>query len=63
MGLAELRERTGLGRETIRHALYGQGGGRSAQAIALVLRERLSLTEEQMALIAWEVLRPPKERS
>jgi DNA-binding phage protein len=63
MGLAELRERTGLGRETIRHALYGQGGGKSAEAIALVLGQRLGLTEEQMALIAWEVLRPPKEPS
>jgi len=63
MGLAELRERTGLGRETIRHALYGRGGGRSAEAIALVLGEKLGLTEEQMALIAWEVLKPPKPPS
>jgi hypothetical protein len=63
MGLAELRERTGLGRETIRHALYGEGGGKSAEAIALVLGEKLNLSEEQMALIAWEILRPPKELS
>jgi len=63
MGLAELRQRTGLGRETIRYALYGQGGGKAAEAIALVLGEELDLGEEEMALIAWDVLRLPKEPS
>jgi len=63
MGLAELRQRTGLGRETIRHALYGRGGGKTAEVIALALGEELGLSEEEMALVAWEIVRPPKERS
>ncbi len=63
MGAKELGKRAGLGRETIRHAFYGRGGTKAAEAIALALGEKLNLSEEQMALIAWEVLRPPKERS
>jgi hypothetical protein len=62
-GAKELGKRAGLGRETVRLAFYGQGGGRAAEAIALTLGEKLDLSDEQMALIAWEVLRPPKETS
>ncbi len=62
-GAKELGKRAGLGRETVRLAFYGQGGGRAAEAIALALGEKLNLSEEQMAKVAWEVLRPPKERS
>lgn len=62
-GASELGKRAGLGRETVRLAFYGQGGGKAAETIALTLGERLGLSEEQTALIGWEILRPPKKPS
>jgi hypothetical protein len=63
IGPKELGERAGIGRETVRHAFYGRGGGKAAEAIATFLGEKLGLSEEEMALLAWEILRPPQERS
>jgi hypothetical protein len=63
IGPKELGERAGIGRDTVRHAFYGRAGGKTAEAIATFLGEKLGLSEEERALLAWELLRPPQDTS
>lgn len=60
LGMKELAKAAGIGRETLRQALYAKGGAQAAEGIATALGERLGLPEEQVALIAWEIIRRPK---
>jgi lambda repressor-like predicted transcriptional regulator/AraC-like DNA-binding protein len=54
----ELRERAGIGRETLRKALYDRCGNKAASAIADVLGEALSLPEEREEAIRRELANP-----
>jgi hypothetical protein len=63
MSLPELAERAGVGRETLRQARHDRCGGDRAVRIARTLGERLKLSEEQMALLVWEMVQKiPRRR-
>ena len=56
----EIHTRAGVGKETLRRALYGRlGGRRSARAIAAVLGEAAGLSEAEARAVEDELMRPP----
>ncbi len=57
--LKELREQAGVGKETLRNALYKKSGRRSAVAIAEVLQETAGLSAEQAEAVRVELMTPP----
>jgi hypothetical protein len=62
--IVEVYTRAGVGKETLRKALYGGGvGRRSARAIAAALREAAGLSEAEARGVEGELLRSPKGAS
>ncbi len=62
--LKEIRERAGIGKETLRRALYGGNLSlRSARAIAGVLREACGLSVAAASAIEKELREPPRKLS
>ena len=57
----QLYERAGIGKETLRKALYGRGGKVTAEKIARVLGEELGLPEEDREAIREELTRAPQK--
>ena len=55
----QVYERAGIGRETLRMALYGRGGKGPAEKIARVLGEELGLSEEGREAIREELTTAP----
>jgi transcriptional regulator with XRE-family HTH domain len=56
-----LYERAGIGRETLRQALYGRAGRRTAESVVRALGEALGLSEEEREAIREELLNAPKK--
>lgn len=56
----DLYRRAGIGRETLRKALYDRCGKKAASAIADVLEEVLSLSEQRKEDVRRELTSPPK---
>jgi hypothetical protein len=62
--IAEVYTRAGVGKETLRKALYGDGvGRRSARAIAAVLWEAAGLSEAEAGAVEGELMRSPEGAS
>lgn len=62
--IGEIHARAGVGKETIRRALYGRlGGRRSARAIAAVLQETAGLSDAETRAVENELMRPPTDAS
>ena len=59
--LKEIRRRAGVGKETMRKALYKHVGGRSARSIAEIVGEVSGLSESEMAAIEEELKEPPQK--
>lgn len=57
----EVYERAGIGRETLRQALYERAGRRTAEKIARVLGDELGLSEEEREIIREELMRAPQK--
>ena len=57
----QVYERAGIGRETLRKALYGRSGKGPAEKIARVLGKELGLSEEDQEAIREELMRVPQE--
>ena len=57
----QIYERAGIGKETLRKALYGRGGKGPAEKIARVLGEELGLPEEDREAIREELTRAPQK--
>ena len=57
----QLYQRAGIGKETLRKALYGRGGKGPAEKIARVLGEELGLPEEERGAIREELTRAPQK--
>jgi transcriptional regulator with XRE-family HTH domain len=62
--LKEIREKAGVGKETVRRALYGgRLSARSARALAGVLKEACGLHEADAAAVEKELREPPRNPS
>jgi hypothetical protein len=59
--IREIRERAGVGKETMRKALYMRCGKKAATSIAAVLAEELELSEERRETIREELMRGPQK--
>ena len=58
--ITEVYTRAGIGKETLRKALYGSGvGRRSARAVAAVMREAADLSDAEAKGVEDELMRPP----
>ncbi|CAN5898775.1 hypothetical protein BH23ACT11_BH23ACT11_18060 [soil metagenome] len=57
----EIHERAGVGKETMRQALYNRCGRRSAGAISGVLADAAGLSDEERESVRQELLEPPQE--
>ena len=64
-GLApkDIRRRTGVGRETVRKALYERCGRRAAKCISEALGEALGLSDDEREAIRGELMRSPRKNA